>query len=106
MLGLQFSLRKGHAKAWQGFLPRTPGAHGGRQERDRAGPFEDFVHRPTDLDQRVALIQMVPRQFDETGRAEKLAAIASLKEAPDDTPDEVANRVDGLFARHPPRAQR
>jgi hypothetical protein len=41
---------------------------------------------------------MVPGQFDETGRAEKLAAIGSLKEAGDDTPDEVANRVDGLFA--------
>jgi hypothetical protein len=41
---------------------------------------------------------MVPGQFDETGRAEKLAAIASLKKAGDDTPDEVTNRVDGLFA--------
>ncbi len=37
---------------------------------------------------------MVPGQFDETRRAEELAAIGSVKEAADDTPDEVANRVD------------
>jgi hypothetical protein len=58
---------------------------------DPTGGAEDVVHRVHDLARRVAAVQVIPGQLDETARAEEGAPALAAEETVDDPPDEVSD---------------